>query len=178
MASNAENVSIWWRHHIMLKPEYCGITMSISWLQMPWLLTPPMILIMQYRWVPVFHKEGFQLSVLTQDKEWKYILCFPRSIQHDDGWLSNLIVSSIRSIHNIYKNISRCNDTSMVLCKTAVSPLLTHWIYCSLQLNHRHNVINFHAYLLPHWSCWYVHNVIKTWQCCAHYKPFVNGIHR
>ena len=28
--------------------------------------------------------------------------------------------------------------TSMVWCKTAVSPLLTHWRYCSLPLSHRH----------------------------------------
>ena len=28
---------------------------------------------------------------------------------------------------------------SMALCKTAVSPLLTHWRYCSLALSHRHH---------------------------------------
>ena len=27
---------------------------------------------------------------------------------------------------------------SMVLCKTAISPLLTHWRYCSLALSHRY----------------------------------------
>ena len=29
------------------------------------------------------------------------------------------------------------NTMSMALCKTAVSPLLTHWRYCSLVLSHR-----------------------------------------
>ena len=62
-ASNAENVSIWWRHHaprymkrVVLHhvpcslneltlnvrgPGYLGLTRSISWLLMPWLLTSP-----------------------------------------------------------------------------------------------------------------------------------------
>ena len=30
---------------------------------------------------------------------------------------------------------------SMAWCKTVVSPLLTHWRYCSLALNHRYDVI-------------------------------------
>ena len=29
-------------------------------------------------------------------------------------------------------------DTSMARCKTALSPLLRHWRYCSLALSHRH----------------------------------------
>ena len=29
------------------------------------------------------------------------------------------------------------NHNSMVWCKTAVTPLLTHWSYCSLALNHQ-----------------------------------------
>ena len=30
-----------------------------------------------------------------------------------------------------------CKNMSMAWCKSAVSPLLTHWRYCSLTLNHR-----------------------------------------
>ena len=50
MASNAENVSIWWRHHDifgicithqMLKPEYARITWSISCLLMNRILVSP-----------------------------------------------------------------------------------------------------------------------------------------
>ena len=29
---------------------------------------------------------------------------------------------------------------SMALCKTAVTPLLTHWSYCSLALSHRYHI--------------------------------------
>ena len=32
------------------------------------------------------------------------------------------------------------NWISMALCKTAVTPLLTHWSYCSLALSHRYGV--------------------------------------
>ena len=31
-------------------------------------------------------------------------------------------------------------DKSMAHCKTALSPLLTHWRYCSLALSHRHDI--------------------------------------
>ena len=30
--------------------------------------------------------------------------------------------------------------TSMASCKTAVTPLLTHWSYCNLALSHRHDI--------------------------------------
>ena len=33
-----------------------------------------------------------------------------------------------------------CNSTSMALCKTAVSPLLTHWRYCSVALSNWQHV--------------------------------------
>ena len=40
-ASNADNVSIWWRHHdslilLVLRPEYSGTNTQISWRLMPW----------------------------------------------------------------------------------------------------------------------------------------------
>ena len=45
-ASNAENVSIWWRHHTVLSPlvlrlAHSGRNMSISWLLMSWVLESP-----------------------------------------------------------------------------------------------------------------------------------------
>ena len=67
---------------------------------------------------------------------------------------------------------------SLVKCKVAVSPLLTHWRYCSLALSHRNNIIHqkiwwneisyssvylWHRFLLHDllisshsmmWSCW------------------------
>ena len=32
---------------------------------------------------------------------------------------------------------------SMALCKTAATPLLTHWSYCSLALSHRYDLIGY-----------------------------------
>ena len=40
---------------------------------------------------------------------------------------------------------------SMAQCKTAVTPLLTHWSYCSLALSHRCNITNKYMYL-PSWA--------------------------
>ena len=39
----------------------------------------------------------------------------------------------------------------MAQCKTAVSPLLTHWRYCSLELSHR--------YTFPTW----IHMLLQSW---------------
>ena len=44
--------------------------------------------------------------------------------------------------------IQACDTTLMVQCKTAVSPLLTHWRYCSLALSHRHVCA---CKLIHHW---------------------------
>ena len=51
----------------------------------------------------------------------------------------------------------RCDDSgalmtyhtteNMAQCKTAVSPLLTHWRYCSIVLSHRHCQIRFMRYI-------------------------------
>ena len=32
---------------------------------------------------------------------------------------------------------------SMTLCKTAVTPLLTHWSYCSFALSHQYDVMTY-----------------------------------
>ena len=48
--------------------------------------------------------------------------------------------------------------TSMVQCKTAVSPLITHWRYCSLALSHQHDRVpeqyppQWLPGDMPHWS--------------------------
>ena len=34
-----------------------------------------------------------------------------------------------------------CTEISMAYCKTATTPLLTHWSYCSLALSHRYGVL-------------------------------------
>ena len=47
----------------------------------------------------------------------------------------------------------------MAQCKTAVTPLLKHWSYCSLALSHRYD------------------DVVK-WKHFPHYWPFLRGIHR
>ena len=48
---------------------------------------------------------------------------------------------------------------SMAKCKTALTPLLTHWSYCSLALSHRYAWFNLHEekMLLSH--CWNAMNV-------------------
>ena len=44
-------------------------------------------------------------------------------------------------IYHVFSDWTRyCMDISMALCKTAVSPLLMHWRYCSLTLNPRYDV--------------------------------------
>ena len=41
----------------------------------------------------------------------------------------------------------------MTWCKTAVTPLLTHWSYCSLALSHRyHSIICFMSWIMALWG--------------------------
>ena len=52
-----------------------------------------------------------------------------------------------------------CNILWWFRCKTAVSPLLTHWRYCSLSLTHQYNiayskVITKGRWTIDHTFCW------------------------
>ena len=77
--------------HMLLKLEYSGITKSIPWLLMPWLLLSPGHQQLWYRLqgkqVFVFHGEGFQQPAPSQC--WEMIenansfLCFLKWIHHD-----------------------------------------------------------------------------------------------
>ena len=45
-------------------------------------------------------------------------------------------------INCIYEKVKwRLNYWSIAYCKTAVTPLLTHWSYCSLALSHRDDIL-------------------------------------
>ena len=72
------------------------------------------------------------------------------------------------------------NTISMAWYKTAVTPLLTHWNYCSLALSNGYNVLSCTVscsgyIILPHGPC---HDDVIKWRPFPRYWPFVRGIHR
>ena len=75
-----------------------------------------MILIIQDKQVLIFHKERFQ--IIGSSQCWEV--------------LENVNISLLSG-----NKFSKLSVKSMAQCKTAVSPLLTHWRYCSLALSHQ-----------------------------------------
>ena len=71
-ASNAENVSIWWRHHAVMSPEcsmgICGVAR----------LSTATALIMKNKRGRVIHEEIFKLHTLFYREKYKYILIVPQ----------------------------------------------------------------------------------------------------
>ena len=66
-------------------------------------------------------------------------------------------------------------NISMAQCKTAVTPLLTHWSYCRLALNHQYNFCwsDFRHFL----QCNQVH-LVKPGQCYAYKDTLGLGVNR
>ena len=54
-------------------------------------------------------------------------------------WCNHIILLSKLMIHYRLHAIHIVMHISMVYCKTAVTPLLTQWSYCSLAINHRYH---------------------------------------
>ena len=80
-------------------------------------------------------------------------------------WFATLLSVSNDDSIGLYKfHLVFVLDTSMALCKTVVTPLLTHWIYCSLALSYRyvhgvvvptctHNALSIFSNSSAMWSC-------------------------
>ena len=68
--------------------------------------------------------------------------------------------------------LSSDNNKSMGKCKTAVTPLLMHWSYCSLELSHQNNVWslkvphNFRYGIGETFVCFYAHRLCYADVCC------------
>ena len=60
-------------------------------------------------------------------------LCMPRV---HEKFVVNITTIKHCRIQNMFNDV-HCNYFSMAECNTAVSPVLTHWRYCSLALSHR-----------------------------------------
>ena len=84
---------------------------------------------------------------------------------------------------------------SMALCKTAVTPLLMHWSYCSFALSHRYALFVYTIFVHGLFGCSFikihlvdsrdifihifrVHDDVIKWKHSPRYWPFVRGIHR
>ena len=73
-------------------------------------------------------------------------------------------------------DIWKYKNTSKAWRKTAVTPLLTHWSYCSLVLSHR---LMAEVDLLPRAGPFIpAHDDVIKWKHFPRYWPFVWGIHR
>ena len=65
--------------------------------------------------------------------------------------------------------------SSMAYCKTAISPLLTHWWYCSLELSHRVDMwIKWTWYAA---TCLVVIWILMFWKCCEKATAFISNLH-
>ena len=62
------------------------------------------------------------------------LVFYPDALWYEPKYVKFLYLD----VHGLWNSEKLINDTSMAYCKTTVTPLLTHWSYCSLALSHRH----------------------------------------
>ena len=99
----------------------------------------PEPMLTSHRWTSVaFIWEGFFSecpSYLLCVTSLNILILFWKLMPHLTG-ANELILSSCWNLQRV--SITQC--ISMVQCKTAITPLLTHWSDCSLALNHWYDV--------------------------------------